>query len=254
MLNLRWSILVAIGSLVSGSTQARAGDLPEALQSVRAEIVRICQENTLRDDNIPEVRQELEPLIEQLADWFNANRPADEVGLTQQPWKSIWYDDPTIDGFSNLDLGFLTISLRRDAVYQVVEDGYYYNVSEAVLRLGGLPLRIRTFLKGAYTLADPAGPGTIGLPKRNVVDLEFVANSIRLGRLWPWVDLRRLVDRVETGRFRTTPVPGPIGITGELWNLYIDDELRISAGSEDSLPDVIDLYILLRSDRTGPIR
>jgi hypothetical protein len=49
---------------------------------------------------------------------------------------------------------------------------------------------------------------------------------------------------VESGRYVTIPTLGPIGITGELWNEYVDAELRIAAGFDDRKPEVIDLYIL----------
>ena len=136
----------------------------------------------------------------------------------------------------------------RASIYQVIQDGYYYNVSEITLTLFGIPIPIQTFLKGAYTLKD-GGPSD---PRRNIVDLEFVANSIRFGRLPRNFPLDPLVYLVELGWLPTTPIPGPLGVTGELWNLYIDEELRISAGFDDSDPDVLDLYILQKAKRTDP--
>ncbi len=42
-------------------------------------------------------------------------------------------------------------------------------------------------------------------------------------------------------------MPGPIGIQGNLENLYVDHDLRIVIGNSDGEED-IDLYILTRSD------
>ncbi len=248
-------LVALLGSLLMMLPSARAAgeQLPAHLQEVRRNIIDICLANTTRDDNIKDVRAQLEPLIEQLAQWYNANRPANEVALTQRPWRSIWYDDPTIDEFSNSDFGGVSIRLDRSKVYQVVEDGYYYNVSESTLRVGRAELPIVTFLKGAYTVANPAGPENQGQAKLNVVDLEFVFNAIRFNVLPNRIGLERLVRFVDARFLDVLRVPGPIGITGELWNVYIDEELRISAGREDQFPDTIDLYILLQQDRTGPI-
>lgn len=230
-----------------------AATLPPELQSVRQQVIEVCRANTTRTDNIRQVRSQLDPLVDQLAQWFNANRPDNEVALTQRPWKSIWYDDPTIDEFSNASFGPISFSLDREQVYQVVEDGYYYNVSESTWRLFGIPFKVQNFLKGAYTVTRPASPANAGAARLNTVDLEFVFNAIKPGRLRDGIDLRRLVRGVNTRLVPTQRVPGPIGVTGELWNVYIDETLRISAGFEDVEPGTVDLYILLSAPKTGPL-
>ena len=57
-----------------------------------------------------------------------------------------------------------------------------------------------------------------------------------------------LSDGEQPAAFFTLPAPGPRGITGELWNLYVDDTLRISAGNQQD-DGRTDLYILVRDDR-----
>ena len=49
------------------------------------------------------------------------------------------------------------------------------------------------------------------------------------------------------------PIPGPAGITGELWNLYIDDDLRIAAGIQTGDESTTDLYVTRRVEFAGPI-
>ena len=84
-----------------------------------------------------------------------------------------------------------------------------------------------------------------------MVDLEFVDNRLRPGRLPKGNDVAGLADRVDR-RWRVTfPIPGPIGITGQLWNLYVDRDLRISAGNQDDDPGVTDLYILRAVQNVG---
>ena len=241
---------LAILPLFSIPALLHAADLPPDVDLARHEVIRISAENTLRTDNIPEVREALTPHLHTLAEWFAANRPASEVALTQQPWKNLWYDDPDIEAGANLDLGFITIKQDRDKIFQVVRDGFYYNVSESTLTLFGISFPIQNFLKGAYTVTNPAGPGNAGEQRLNVVNLEFVANSIFPLPLFDFLPLNALVTLVDRGLLRTIAVPGPLGVTGELWNLYVDEEIRISAGFDDSEPDVLDLYILRRADST----
>lgn len=239
-------------SICTASFGAVPANLPPELVAVRQQVIDICKANTLRSDNIPAVRAELDPLLDQLESWFIANRPANEIALTQQPWKNIWYDDPTIDEFSNGSFGGIQLQLNRDKVYQVVENGYYFNISESTLLASGFPVKFQTFLKGAYTIMNPAGPDNVGQPFLNVVSLEFVYNGIKFGPLANRIDLRRLTRAANLRQLGVQRVPGPIGITGKLWNLYIDEELRISVGFEDDKPNELDIYILLRYPKTGP--
>ena len=221
-----------------------AAELPPNLKLVKQQIIAIAAANTNNTANIAQVRAELEPKIAQLEEWFNANRPADEVSLTQVPWKNLWYDDPDIA--FDIDLGFLQVKQPRDRIFQVIEDGYYYNVSEFQLTVFGSRSVLQNYLKGIYTILRPATPETLGEPRLNTVDLEFALNAVRLGAIPVRVPLSTLVQAVDAGTFRTIPVPGPIGVTGELWNRYVDADLRIAGGFDDSEPETLDLYILTR--------
>ena len=239
----------AVLAFLLGATAAitHAADLPGHVAFARSEIIRISSENTLRTDNIADVRAQLTPYLVLVSEWFAANRPANEVALTQKPWKNLWYDDPDISNATSLDLGFFSLKQDRESIYQVVQDGYYYNVSESILTFFGLPIPLQNYLKGAYQVANPAGPGNVGQQRLNIVDLEFVSNAIAFGPLAKGFPLDPLVFLVELRWLPTIPVPGPIGVTGELWNLYVDEELRVSAGIDDSEPDVLDIYILRRA-------
>jgi hypothetical protein len=241
-----------LSSLFVVSALAAPANLPPELLVIRQQVIDISKANTLRRDNIPAIRTKLEPLVVQLADWFNANRPPNEVALTQQPWKSLWFDDPTIDEFSDLTFGGIKFRIERDKIYQVIEDGFYFNISEYTIFVRNIPIKFQNYLKGAYSLINPPTPENAGDGFLNVVNLRFVYNGLRSGGLPNNVNLRGLTALANTGLLRLRQVPGPIGVTGKLWNLYIDEELRISAGYEDDKPDVIDLYILMRMARTGP--
>lgn len=251
---MKKTIVIAILAVAASAWTAHAApppNLPAHLVSVRHQIVSLCQSNTLRVDNIAQVQAQLEPLIGQLAAWYNTNRPANEVKMTQRPWKSIWYQNAVIDQNSYGAVGRVAFGIDRDAVYQVVRDGFYYNVTGSHIISPRGTAALQSFLKGAYTLGHVATPANAGQPKLNVVDLTFVANSAKWGALKEGVDLNQLVAGVENKSIRTLRVPGPIGISGELWNVYLDDDLRISRGTQPDAPD--SLYVLLQTDRVGPV-
>jgi hypothetical protein len=229
-------------TFLAAADALHAADLPPNLQAIKQQVIDITSANTTRTDNIAEVRTQLEPLLAQLEAWYIANRPANEVALTQVPWKNLWYDDPDI-AFA-IDLGFFALEQPRDRIFQVVENGYYYNVSELVFRLFGLKITTQNYLKGAYTIVDPATAETLGQPMRNVIALTFVSNGLQLGPIPRWLPLSPLVRLVDAGRFPVLPIFGPTGVQGRLWNRYVDADLRISAGYNLNQPEVIDLYIL----------
>jgi hypothetical protein len=245
MLCRKWLFPAAM--LAATTLPLSAAELPPELLAVKQQVVEITSNNTTRIDNVPEVRAQLEPLIAQLEAWFNANRPANEVALTQVPWKNLWYDDPDIS--FDFQFGPLQLLQPRDRIFQVIEDGFYYNVSEFQLVVFEQRLVLSNYLKGAYTIARPAGPGNVGEPRLNTVDLEFVGNSVFPGTIPARLRLSPLVRGVDRGLIPTIPVPGPLGVTGELWNRYVDEDLRIAAGFDDSEPQTIDLYILRRVAR-----
>jgi hypothetical protein len=233
------------GELETDTTRQGLGNAK--VQSLKAQIVALASANTTRDDNIAQVRAQLQPLVDQLAAHFAQNRPADEVALTQRTWRSIWYDDADID-----NNGPAFIKLDRANIYQVVEADYYYNVSNSKLRWFGKTVgTVQTYLKGEYTLSERPDASNAGQQRLNVINLKFVDNRLRLGSLPKNKPLADIVDRVDRRVRLTLPIPGPIGITGQLWNLYVDDELRISAGNQDDDPGVTDLYILRAVERAG---
>ncbi|HET6422137.1 MAG TPA: hypothetical protein VFG20_00555 [Planctomycetaceae bacterium] len=239
----KWGLIVTSVALLA-TVNSWAAELPPELQAVKQQIITIASANTTNTENIPAVRQQLEPLIAQLEAWFIANRPENEVELTQVPWKNLWYDDPDI-AFA-IDLGILKLEQPRDRIFQVVEDGYYYNVSEFVITLFDQSLKLQNYLKGEYTIIDPAGPETVGQSRRNVIALEFVFNGVWFGTVPRSLPLSWLVQAVDAKLLPTIPIFGPYGVTGRLWNRYVDDDLRIGAGFNTDAPETIDLYLLRR--------
>lgn len=226
---------------VDAPSEVAGRPLPPRVVELKRQILALTSENTLRTDNVKQVRAQLDPLVDELEAWFAANRPANEVAITRGAWRSLWYDDANIDRDSGV------FRLDRDQIYQVVRDGYYYNVADNPVVLFGKRVgTTHSFLEGRYDVVDRATPARAGEERLNVVDLQFGDNGIRLGKIPRGQDLQEMVDAVDAGDRFTIPVPGPKGITGQLWNAYVDKDLRISRGQQDDDPGVTDLYVLRR--------
>ena len=217
-------------------------------ERLKRRIVRIAEANTERRDNLDEVLGRLLPLITPLAVDFALKRPRNELELTRQPWKNIWDNAQDIEP----DLGTVQ---DRSNIYQVVENDFYYNVTNLVVEGASVPNNLQYFLKGEFEIARPASPANRGAFGLNVIDLEFTASVARPGFLPDNRRLRELVSEVDAfvvagngvGE-RPFPIPGPLGSTGLLFNLYVDDELRIATGlseAEDGGPPGI--FVLRRS-------
>lgn len=226
------------------------------LEFAKSKVVEISEANTERRDNLEAVRLQLLPYIAILALDFAADRPDDEVELTQRTWKNIWDDSADLDDAP----GTL---LDRNNIFQVVEDGFYYNVSNTIVvtQDGGFP--VQSFLKGNYELDRPATEDNEGEFALNVIDLEFSASVARPGTLptdRPIGELALEIDEfVTTGSGVGVPpfeTPGPIGVTGNLFNLYVDDELRISLGVGDpdgGASEEPAIFVLTAAEFAGPI-
>jgi hypothetical protein len=214
--------------------------LPPAVQAAKAAVIEIASRNTTRLDNIKQVRAELEPHVRVLTDHFAANRPSNEVELTKGTWKNIWFDDVDIDRVGALPI-------NREKIWQVVKDAYYYNVSESNFTINGIKtFPVQDYLKGLYTITQPKAGDPYN--RKNIISLTFDDNKAWFGRIPSEGSLSALVARVDANDAFTLTVPGPKGIRGELWNLFVDGDLRIGAGlqTDKSLTVGQDWYILTR--------
>lgn len=222
-------------------TPAYVAPSPTPLE-LRDRIVKVCRENTTNVDGIVQIRKQLQPWVDQLEGFFAMNRPKDEITLTQRSWKNLWYDDPDIR-----DRGPLKLNRRR--IWQVVNQGYYYNVSDSTL--GGC-CSFQNYLKGNYYISDKPNDDNRRQKRLNVINLEFVFNGLRVGGLPDGADVNQLVKSVEKKQYccgtGAIKIPGPYGVKGRLWNAYIDDQIRISVGFNTQEPSVLDLYVLERGN------
>ncbi len=234
--------------------RANAAALPPHVAEAKRELLALAKANTTNVEGIKDTRAQMEPHLKTLGDYFKglkdrgAVTDAQEQELTTGVWRSRWFDDADVG-----DVG--PLKLNRDRVWQIVkpiEEGsdrsFFYNAFEYTVRVGGLALgNARGFLRGSFEFSksDKADTGS-----RLGVDLEFTYNGIKPFGFSNGSSVEAVVDDVEDGGFSSLQVPGPIGVTGRLRNLYIDQDIRIAEGVQliDSDASVRDVYIQERSD------
>ena len=234
--------------------KANAAALPPTVAAAKREVIALAKANTTNLDNIKEVRAEMAPHLKILGDYFQSLKTSGKVSdaqeqeLTTGVWRSRWFDDADVG-----DVG--PLKLNRDRVWQIVkpvEEGsdksFFYNAFEYSVEVGGVALgKARGFLRGmfGFSKSDSAETGS-----RLGVDLEFTYNGIKPFGFTNGASVEAVVDDVEDGGFSSLQVPGPIGVTGRLRNLYIDADIRIAEGVQliDSDIDARDIYIQERSD------
>ena len=223
---------LAIGSFLFSSISALGQESEVRLLQLKDRILSIAIANGDNRDNLPEIRDELEPLVQELSTYQEPAAAIDQLDILAGAWKEVWSDDiePEPPGFTT----------DRDRVYQVItRDGYFYNI-------GGLrgPLRSRPagYLRGVYRDAG------INLA------IEFTRVGFRLQGVNSIGNLLDHIKSVESGATRLINAPGntnvpngPVGATGTIRNIYIDQDLRIATGQNDA-DGIQDLYILTRVD------
>lgn len=212
--------LLAAGFL-GVSALARADDLAR-VNALKAEIRQIAVKNSLRSNNLAEVRAQLDPLLQELAQLVPPSPAADQLGSLKGTWKQLWTDNAQEDSpWSKYD--------RTKAFQYVSDKGYYYNVAPYALR--GIVLSV--FLKGEYVTNEDA------------LDIRFTKLRLAFGDLKDTESIAQAVENVESGEKKTFGLPffgnqGPVGKTGKLFNTYVDKDFRIaeSLSPGDTIRDV----------------
>lgn len=228
------TVLAVVASVfMSGMGSAKdltAEDLAKIAEAKEA-IYSIAYDNITRIDNFPEVRRALDEQVRVLS----AYGPDADKSLEEKigAWQQLWTDDADDLRANN---AFQTTD--RERTYQVVfEDGVFYNLTEVKTLLG----RFAGFLRGVYQKNE------------DVLALEFTKIRLKRGNLGEEADLVSLTQTFEAGELDGTfKLPGndrypsgPVGATGKIRTVYIDDDLRVDIGSNDA-DGVEDLFILRR--------
>ena len=190
----------------------------KSIDQLKSEILSISAQYTNEIELADEAREILQPLVDELVALTPVRTEAEKLDQVAGGWKNVW-------SFRTFGFG-----IDNNQVYQIVsKDGYYYNFSK--INLG--KVEFATFLRGAYE--------DVGEQLR----IEFTNNNIRLGFYPLGTNLMELGESFEAGEIRSVAIPGPIGVTGDLINLYVDEDLRIVTGRSDG-ETVDDLFILRR--------
>ncbi|SMF42723.1 hypothetical protein [Pseudobacteriovorax antillogorgiicola] len=205
---MRFMGIVASLSLLLVSAPALSkGDKPSRIDVLKGMIVAISKDNTANMENRLEVRNQLDPLVNELLELSPSQTEGERASLVAGAWKSLWSDQ---------SFGF---GVDYQQVYQVVsEDGYYYNIS----KVQGPEGVFTNFLRGAYE------------SQGSYLAIEFTANELSPGFFPAKTQLVNLAEDFEAGLINSFSIPGPIGVTGVLMNIYVDDELRLVYGNSVS--------------------
>ncbi|HEU4407595.1 MAG TPA: hypothetical protein VFS43_20180 [Polyangiaceae bacterium] len=199
------------------------GDASGRLEKLKRDIRRVAQENRCRRDNLPEVRAELQPLVDELLALAPPAPEADKKALVVGAWENLWSDlaySPDVEA---------TIDCKN--IYQVVSpNGFYWNVSRQERPEGP----VTSFLRGAYADAGDR------------LRIRFGQTIFTPGWLGESEDLIALASLAEAGFIEGVTLP-PLGIEGDLQNAYVDDELRIIIGGIDAIAPRKNLFVLKRS-------
>jgi hypothetical protein len=191
---------------VSQSELADPSLRQRVIEFAKTRIREISRANQTRTDNVAQITQQLRPYIDLLVRVAPTRSQPETLQLLLGPWYSLWTNQEFRGGSPNLA-----------RIFQVVRQGYYYNLSDSP-RPGGAPFI--NALRGAYT------------PIPDTLAIRFTANAVLPGSLVgrTSAEVATLAANIESGATPVIPVPGPIGITGQLGVLYIDEDLRISNG------------------------
>ena len=207
---------------ISPSASAHAGHDPQT-RLLKRKILRIAERNRENPDRL-RIRNRLDPLVNTLVERTPNLTQEERARLVQGSWRSLWSDQEFGRG------------VDYSQVYQVVTgDNYYYNISK-VHSPDGV---VTNYLRGAFEAKD------------SYLAIEFTANAIVPGFPEDQTDLYQLATSYEAGEIRGIDIPGPLGVTGALLNIYVDRDLRIVYGnsSSDTRPR---LFILRRQSTVGP--
>jgi hypothetical protein len=219
-------LIISIGLFLStaGLAGADRPDPASRMEQLKQSIRSIASANTSRTDNFLEVRNQLQPLVNELLALAPDRLEAEKLPQVVGAWRNLWSDMPFGEG------------VDPTQVYQAVSSaGYYYNISRIVTAQG----EFTGFLRGAYS------------DQGSYLDIEFTANSISPDFFAPGTQLLPLAEAFEAQTIPGTSIPGPIGVKGVLINAYVDQDLRIVTGNSVSGTD-LNLFILERADAIVP--
>lgn len=207
------------------------------IEALKAQIFSTAESFKGQGDPDGSKQQVLEVLVEKLLQ-ANPQPPVKErLPLLIGPWKQIWgpYD------YRNSQRG-VDPTLDVNNIYQVVFDGYYYNVNPALDR-NGKPTKT-VLLRGAYTL-DPNSDDVLVARFTDLKQIKGLPqNNLRFQDLPALSESKKLAGEKKTlPRFVVKLLFGG----GFLKEVYTDHDMRILFGSGKNEEVQNYIYIMRRA-------
>jgi len=218
--------------LLASVTLVEAGN-ERNVEELKQEIIRISLENISNEPEFPRVRVQLDALTEQLAS-LTSEVTEERIGrYSPGSWKQIWSDEADMSppGAPPRDL---------NQIFQVVNPaGWGFNFGVRALPNGAkvtFALEVRASVKG------------------NEQTTEITKAYSRMGEILEGESLRGLADGIfyntnkdfvprDAGRFPR----GPIGATGVLTILFLDEDLKIGTAA-NVYSGKVELFVMKRGD------
>lgn len=201
--------------------------LDPLIKDLRDEVVSLARTYEGKSDLDGKLQQEIELKVQELERVLPNLTMQEKAAKIAGPWRQV-FGPYSATGDGKIPFGTDTAN-----IYQIIfPEGFFYNV--AVSKVSGL--RAVILLKGEYKVTDEAIEGV------------FVRNSV-LVRGIPSERLFELPAQLEAGTLRPVHLPRslkPVGLGGQLLEVYADDEIRILRGKTESFVRPA-LYVMERA-------
>lgn len=178
---------------------------------IKNDIMKLAREYKGKPDPYGDLQKALEQKVQDLEKILPYSTMRERAIKIAGAWKQVFGPySPKADG--KIQWG-----TDADNIYQVIfPSGFFYNV--AVSKIS--KFKSVFLLKGEYKISDEA------------IEARFLRNSLMVNNI-PHVGLDMLPERLEQGEIKVIHLPRqlpPVGQTGELIEIYADDEIRILRG------------------------
>lgn len=222
-----FSLLLITSLCVFTACNKDDDDNSETIIQLRTEILEEAE--ALRTpcddaDNTAQNRASLSAKIDELVALVPKRVESEKAAEILGAWLQVWSDNP----FTEVD----NICFDTDRIYQIVyADNFFYNISEVT----AFGQKSSYFIRGQYEAGDDFLPVEFK-------DAYFSFDTLAIG-----TDLVQLGLDAEAGNVVRAPLPPTpvIGLTGQLGNIYVDEELRIITNGS-SAAESSDIYVMRR--------
>ncbi len=201
--------LILCSFLLFSFSVAQASD--ERIRELKTEILTLAQKFEGKTDVDGKLQAQIEEKVQDLERLIPALSMEERAAKIIGPWRQIF------GPYSTTGDGTIPAGSRTDHIYQVVmPDGVFYNV--ALFERAGI--KTVFLLKGNYTITPQA------------IDGIFVRNSVLLRNV-PEKNFADLAAKLEANELSVVHLPRwlpPVGLGGQLLEVYADQEIRILRG------------------------